>query len=205
MILTAIAGGRYMNRRSDKQGEFWTFFLMVSLAMSIAASANNLVLVYLAIEFLSITSYMLAGFLRENRRSNEAGLKYFLYGSVASAVMLYGISLLYGATGSLYIQDIAAAFSEILGDSQEVSGLAFAALPAMLLVLAGLGFKASLAPFLPMGCRTLTTARPRRSPPTSPRPRRLRPSPCWPAFSLWAWPRSRSTGCLCWQRSASSR
>ena len=68
-----------MNRRSGNQGEFWTFFLMVSLAMSIAVSANNLVLVYLAIEFLSITSYMLAGFLRENRRSNEAGLKYFLY------------------------------------------------------------------------------------------------------------------------------
>ncbi|MCY4092252.1 MAG: NADH-quinone oxidoreductase subunit N [Caldilineaceae bacterium] len=147
MILTAIAGGRYMNRRSGNQGEFWTFFLMVSLAMSIAASANNLVLVYLAIEFLSITSYMLAGFLRDNRRSNEAGLKYFLYGSIASAVMLYGISLLYGATGSLYIHDIAAAFGEIMGDSTEVSGLAFAALPAMLLVLAGLGFKASLAPF----------------------------------------------------------
>ena len=147
MILTAIAGGRYMNRRSGNQGEFWTFFLMVSLAMSIAASANNLVLVYLAIEFLSITSYMLTGFLRDNRRSNEAGLKYFLYGSIASAVMLYGISLLYGATGSLYLADIAAAFAEIKGDSQEISGLAFAALPAMLLVLAGLGFKASLAPF----------------------------------------------------------
>ena len=147
MILTAIAGGRYMNRRTGNQGEFWTFFLMVSLAMSIAASANNLVLVYLAIEFLSITSYMLTGFLRDNRRSNEAGLKYFLYGSIASAVMLYGISLLYGATGSLYLADIAAAFAEIKGDSQEISGLAFAALPAMLLVLAGLGFKASLAPF----------------------------------------------------------
>ena len=147
MILTTIAGGRYMNRRSGNQGEFWTFFLMVSLAMSIAVSANNLVLVYLAIEFLSITSYMLAGFLRENRRSNEAGLKYFLYGSIASAVMLYGISLLYGATGSLYLHDIAAEFSVIIGESTEVSGLAFAALPAMLLILAGLGFKASLAPF----------------------------------------------------------
>lgn len=147
MILTAIAGGRYMNRRSGNQGEFWTFFLLVSLAMSVAASANNLVLIYISIEFLSITSYMLAGFLRDNRRSNEAGLKYFLYGSIASAVMLYGISLLYGATGSLYLHDIAAAFAEIIGDAQDISGLAFAALPAMLLVLAGLGFKASLAPF----------------------------------------------------------
>ena len=61
--------------------------------------------------------------------------------------MLYGISLLYGATGSLYLHDIAAEFSVIVGESTEVSGLAFAALPAMLLILAGLGFKASLAPF----------------------------------------------------------
>lgn len=106
MVLVAIAGGGYMNKRTKNQSEFWTFFIMVSLAMCVAASANNLVLIYIAIEFLSITSYMLAGFLREDRRSNEAGLKYFLYGSVASAVMLYGISLLYGATGSLYLADI---------------------------------------------------------------------------------------------------
>lgn len=147
MVLVAIAGGGYMNRRTKNQSEFWTFFVMVSLAMCVAASANNLVLIYIAVEFLSITSYMLAGFLREDRRSNEAGLKYFLYGSVASAVMLYGISLLYGATGSLYLTDIAAFFAEVMEGQTKIQGIAFAALPATVLTLAGLGFKASLAPF----------------------------------------------------------
>lgn len=147
MVLVAIAGGGYMNRRTKNQSEFWTFYVMVSLAMCVAASANNLVLIYIAIEFLSITSYMLAGFLREDRRSNEAGLKYFLYGSVASAVMLYGISLLYGATGSLYLSDIAAVFAGVMEGQDTLHGIAFVALPATVLTLAGLAFKASLAPF----------------------------------------------------------
>lgn len=147
MLLVAIAGGGYMNKRTENRSEFWTFFIMVSLAMCVAASANNLVLIYIAIEFLSITSYMLAGFLRADRRSNEAGLKYFLYGSVASAVMLYGISLLYGATGSLYLADIATFFAAALEGHEGIQGIAFAAIPATVLTLAGLGFKASLAPF----------------------------------------------------------
>jgi len=147
MVLVAIAGGGYMNRRTKNHGEFWTFFLMVSLTMSVAASANNLVLIYIAIEFLSITSYMLAGFLRDNRRSNEAGLKYFLYGSVASAVMLYGISLLYGATGTLSLSGIAAFFAGVMQGKNELHGIAFVVIPATILTLAGLGFKASLAPF----------------------------------------------------------
>lgn len=147
MVLVAIAGGGYMNRRTKNQSEFWTFYVMVSLAMCVAASANNLVLIYIAIEFLSITSYMLAGFLRDDRRSNEAGLKYFLYGSIASAVMLYGISLLYGATGSLYLSDIAAFFGAAMEGQDTLHGIAFVALPATILTLAGLAFKASLAPF----------------------------------------------------------
>lgn len=147
MILIAIAGGRYMNRRTEHQGEFWTFYLLISLAMSVAASANNLVLIYISIEFLSITSYMLAGFLRDDKGSNEAGLKYFLFGSVASAVMLYGISLLYGATGTLSLSEIAAFFSAQILEADEISGITYLAIPAMILILGGLGFKASLAPF----------------------------------------------------------
>ncbi|MBX3052893.1 MAG: NADH-quinone oxidoreductase subunit N [Caldilineaceae bacterium] len=147
MVLVAIAGGGYMNKRTENRSEFWTFFVMVSLAMCVAASANNLVLIYISIEFLSITSYMLAGFLRADRFSNEAGLKYFLYGSVASAVMLYGISLIYGATGSLYLADIASFFAAAMEGHEKLQGIALAALPATVLMLAGLGFKASLAPF----------------------------------------------------------
>ena len=140
MILVAIGGGSYMNKRATARGEFWTLFIFVTLAMSIAVSANNLLLIFLAIEFLSITSYILAGFLRENRRSSEAGLKYFIYGSVASSAMLYGMSLLYGAGGSIYLRNI----GEALAANAELGNII---LPAALLTLVGLGFKASLAPF----------------------------------------------------------
>ena len=140
MILVAIAGGVYVNQRTKGHGEFWSLFMFVTLAMSVAVSANNLLMIFLSVEFLSITSYILVGFLRDDKRSAEAGLKYFLYGSVASAIMLYGMSLLYGASGSLNLPEIAAAF-------ENNPGVVLAAIPATLLTLVGLGFKASLAPF----------------------------------------------------------
>ena len=140
MLLVAIAGGSYLNRRTTGHGEFWTLFMFVTMAMTTAVSAINLLMIFLAVEFLSITSYILVGFLREDKRSAEAGVKYFLYGSVASSVMLYGMSLLYGASGSLNLYEIADAFA-----ANEV--VALVAIPATLLTLVGLGFKASLAPF----------------------------------------------------------
>ena len=140
MLLVAIGGGSYINHNTTGRGEFWTLYMFVTLAMSIAVSANNLLLLFLAIEFLSITSYILAGIMRENRRSAEAGIKYFLYGSVASSLMLYGMSLLYGASGTLYLSGI----GEALAVNPDVSNII---LPAALLTLVGFGFKASLAPF----------------------------------------------------------
>lgn len=140
MALVAIGGGAFMNRYATGRGEFWTLFMFVTLAMSVAVSATNLLVLFLAIEFLSLTSYILTGFLREDRRSSEAGVKYFIYGSVAAAMMLYGMSLLYGAAGSLDLRTIGNAFAES-------SALAPVILPASMLVLVGLGFKASLAPF----------------------------------------------------------
>ena len=140
MTLVAITGGGFMNRHVAGRGEFWTLFMFVTLAMSLAVSANNLLLLFLSIEFLSITSYMLVGFIREDQRSSEAGVKYFLYGSVASSVMLYGMSMLYGASGSLNLPDISKAFAAN-------KDLATLVLPATLLMLVGLGFKTSLAPF----------------------------------------------------------
>jgi NADH-quinone oxidoreductase subunit N len=140
MLLVALAGGNYMNKHVAGRGEFWSLFLFVTVAMSLAVSANNLLLIFLGIEFLSITSYLLVGFMRDTRRSTEAGVKYFLYGSVASAVMLYGFSFLYGATGSLNLAEISAALSE-----NEMVWPIVA--PAVVLILAGLGFKTSLVPF----------------------------------------------------------
>jgi len=140
MLLVAVTGGAFMNRHVAGRGEFWTLFMFVTIAMSLAVSANNLLLLFLSIEFLSITSYMLVGFFREDQRSSEAGVKYFLYGSVASSVMLYGMSMLYGASGSLNLPEISKAFAA----NKELATLV---LPATLLMLVGLGFKTSLAPF----------------------------------------------------------
>lgn len=141
MALVAMAGGAHMNARVAGRGEFWALFLFVTIAMSLAVSANNLLLIFLAIEFLSITSYLLVGFIREDQRSSEAGVKYFLYGSVASSVMLYGMSLLYGATGSLHLSEIGSVLAA------DPAGLTMIILPTTLFLLVGLGFKASLAPF----------------------------------------------------------
>ena len=140
MLLVALAGGGYLNKSIGAHGEFWSSFLFLTAAMSLAVSANNLLLLFVAIEFLSITSYILVGFMREDLRSSEAGLKYFLYGSVASSAMLYGMSLVYGATGSLYLTEIGTIFTEN-------PHLGVIIVPAAILVMAGLGFKASLAPF----------------------------------------------------------
>ncbi len=141
MALVAVAGGAHMNARVSGRGEFWSLYVFVTLAMSLAVSANNLLLIFLTIEFLSITSYLLVGLTREDQRSSEAGVKYFLYGSVASAIMLYGMSLLYGASGSLDLRGIAAALA---ADPHAMLGII---LPTTLFLLVGLGFKASLAPF----------------------------------------------------------
>ena len=148
MILVALGGGGYMNNHARSRGEFWTLFIFVTLAMSVAVSANNLLLLFLAIEFLSITSYILAGFLRENRRSAEAGVKYFIYGSVASSLMLYGMSLLYGAAGSLDLRNIGAALAANtdLGTDHSAGGVA------------GVGrfrLQGEPGPVLPVGARCL--------------------------------------------------
>lgn len=140
MLIVAVSGGAFMNRRVTGKGEFWSLFLFVTMAMSFAVSANNLLLLFLAIESLSIISYILVGIVSTDKRSTEAGVKYFLYGSVASSVMLYGMSLLYGASGSLNLQVIGQAFTDNV-DLEPV------ALISTLLILVGLGFKTSLAPF----------------------------------------------------------
>ncbi len=140
MILVAIAGGSYMNKHIAGRGEFWSLFLFVTLAMSFAVSAVNLLLIFLAIEFLSITSYLLVGIMRDSRRSTEAGVKYFIYGSVASSIMLYGMSYFYGASGSLYLPEIATA----LANDHALKSIV---MPATVMVIVGLGFKTSLVPF----------------------------------------------------------
>ncbi len=139
--LVVLASINFMAGSSRYLGEFYALLVFAAVAISVVVSATNLLLVYLGIEFLSITSYVLAGFLRHDQRSEEAAMKYFLYGATSGAVLLYGISLLYGATGST---DLAAIGQIFLPTSRESALLGLAAIA---LLLGGFGFKASLVPF----------------------------------------------------------
>jgi proton-translocating NADH-quinone oxidoreductase chain N len=140
VALVVIASVNFMAGRSKYLGEFYALLVFAALAISVLVSATNLILIYIAIEFLSITSYILAGFLRGDRRSEEAAIKYFLYGASACAILLFGLSLLFGLTGTT---DLAA-----VGKALEAGGdMHWLGLVALGLVLAGLGYKASLVPF----------------------------------------------------------
>lgn len=138
-ILVLFASFEYMRTRKYA-GEFYGLFLLAVVSLIMLAASTSLLMIFITLEFLSIVSYILTGFLRENKKSNEAALKYFLFGAIASAVMLYGMSLFYGATGSLNLGEIG---KVITGDTNyEVL-----ALFALGLMLAGIGFKISLVPF----------------------------------------------------------
>ena len=138
--LVIMASIGFMKGRSQYLGEFYALLIFATLAISVTVSATNFILLYLGIEFLSITSYVLAGFLRNDKRSEEAAMKYFLYGATSGAVLLYGISLLYGATGTTDL----AAVGQIFQPTSENMVLGVS---AIVLLLAGFGFKASLVPF----------------------------------------------------------
>jgi NADH-quinone oxidoreductase subunit N len=122
------------------QGEYTTILLSSALGMFFMASSTNLLMAYLSLEMVSITSYILTGFLPRNRRSSEAALKYLIYGGVASGAMIYGMSWIFGMTGSLdYGQIHAALFST--GPNRLPIFIAF------VLILAGFGYKIVFVPF----------------------------------------------------------
>ncbi len=122
-----------------ERGEFYILLLASTLGMALMAGAADLVMLYLAIETTSIPMYILAGFLHADRKSNEAGFKYLLFGAMASAVMLYGFSLLYGFTGATHLADLPSAI--------QTAGLGLSTvLGIMVLILVGFGFKTSVVP-----------------------------------------------------------
>ena len=94
------------------EGEYYTLLLTCTLGMFFMASSSNLLMAYLSFELVSLTSYVLTGFLPHNRRSSEAALKYLIYGGVASGTMIYGMSWIFGMTGSLDYAAIQAALGQ---------------------------------------------------------------------------------------------
>ena len=128
-------------RGQPNEGEYYTLLLASGLGMFLMASAGTLLMAYLSLEFVSLTSYVLTGFLRHDRRSGEAALKYLIYGGVASGAMIYGMSWLFGLTGAM----------DYAGIARGVAALDAASRPALFLaltlVLTGFGYKISAVPF----------------------------------------------------------
>ncbi len=140
VALTILISTCYRPIENKFEGEYYALFLFLALALVLAAASTNLLMIFLNIEFISILSYLLVGYEKKNERSKEASLKYLLFGSVASAMMLFGMSLVFGATGSLWLEAIPATLAKD-------SAFFTVALTGTLFLLAGLGFKVSMAPF----------------------------------------------------------
>src|ERR1700687_3176339 len=126
--------------KGTDQGEYYGLLLSSTLGMYFMATAANLLMAYLSLEFVSLTSYVLTGYLRHNRRSGEAALKYLIYGAVASGTMIYGMSWLFGLAGSMDFAHINAALMH--GEPNRL-----AVFIAVVLTLAGLGYKIAAVPF----------------------------------------------------------
>ncbi|MBI2200386.1 MAG: hypothetical protein HYU43_00405, partial [Armatimonadetes bacterium] len=105
--LVVLAAIDWLPGRSQYEGEFYALLVFTALGLVLMAASTDIILLALSIEFVSLTSYVLAGYLKGDVKSNEAGVKYFLYGAAASAVMLFGFSILYGLTGSTNLYEIA--------------------------------------------------------------------------------------------------
>ncbi|HEY7316661.1 MAG TPA: NADH-quinone oxidoreductase subunit N [Candidatus Binatia bacterium] len=126
--------------RRVHQGEYYTLLLTCTLGMFFMASSSNLLTAYLSLELVSLTSYVLTGLLPHNRRSSEAALKYLIYGGVASGTMIYGMSWIFGMTGSLDYAAIQSALAQ-----NTVSKVAL--FMAFVFILAGFGYKMVFVPF----------------------------------------------------------
>jgi NADH-quinone oxidoreductase subunit N len=121
-----------------QDGVYYALVDIAALGLGLMALSNDLVMLYVAMELTSITQYILVGYLRGTRRSSEAGMKYFVFGAVSSAVMLYGLSLLYGFTGQTSYSAVAAGVNGVDGPAVLVS---------IMLIVVGFGFKIAAVPF----------------------------------------------------------
>ena len=98
-ILTVLSSYRFLRREGAETGEYHALLLFSIAGQCVMVSANELIMIFIGLEISSIASYVLAGYLRDDKRANEAALKYFLLGSFATAFFLYGVALVYGMTG----------------------------------------------------------------------------------------------------------
>lgn len=141
VIFTIAISLKYMKLEKASYGEYYSLLLLATSGMMIIASSLDLIVLYLGLELMSLSTYILVGIMRHDRRANEAAIKYFLLGGFSSAFLLYGISLIYGLTGTT---DIVAVATFIRNEGLSGNQLL---LLSMVLFAVSFGFKISAAPF----------------------------------------------------------
>jgi NADH-quinone oxidoreductase subunit N len=141
VILCILISIKYISIERINYGEYYSLILFSTIGMMIMASAGDLIVLYLGLELMALSTYVLAGFIRHKARSSEAALKYFLLGAFSSAFLLYGISLVYGLTGTTDLKSIAAFISE-RGLSNNLSLIL-----SVIFLTVAFGFKIAAAPF----------------------------------------------------------
>ncbi len=139
--LVILASVDYVSKFTRFQGEYHALVLLSALGMMLMAATTELITIYIAIELTSISLYILVGFLKDSR-STEASLKYLLLGALASAVLLYGMALVFGSTGKTQLSEIAQAIQ-----SMSPASLSPALILGVVLMIAGFGFKIAAVPF----------------------------------------------------------
>ena len=138
-ILVVLISMNYLGREDRRQGEYYLLILLATLGMMLMASGNELIVVFLGLELMSLSLYVLAGYFQRSMASSEAGMKYLLLGAFASGFFLYGIALIYGGAGTTSIPKIASALTVDARSPLLLSG--------MFLLVVGFGFKVALVPF----------------------------------------------------------
>jgi NADH-quinone oxidoreductase subunit N len=139
-LIVAVVSYRYLEVAGEHHGEYYSLLLFAQCGMYFLAAGTDLVTLFIGLELMALTFYILVGFLRADKRSNEAALKYLLLGAFSSGFLAYGFSILYGIAGSTRLEDVIAA----LGNKDPWSPVVFLALAT---TLVGLLFKISAAPF----------------------------------------------------------
>src|SRR5690606_29375136 len=120
-ILVMLSSVEYLEERRIPIGEFYMLVIFATLGMMLMASSVNLLTIYLGLEILSLAAYALTGMLRNDDRSSEAAVKYVLIGGITSAIIVFGMSIVYGVTGTLHLGDVAAVLAS--GDSMAPAAL----------------------------------------------------------------------------------
>lgn len=141
VLLSFIYSNHYINERKMPSGDYYILGLFSTLGMMVLVSAHSLLTIYLGLELMSLPLYAMTAIRRTNSDASEAAIKYFVMGAIASAMLLYGISLVYGATGKLDLLDVANAVA--LNWQEKNTLLIF----AVVFILAGVGFKLAAVPF----------------------------------------------------------